>query len=82
LVDERIVGHTLASLSFVEAAALLLAIITAWEMLFNHLQVPVSENVEGAASDNSADANTNTLSVLVIGAEGGVGSNPNINNIT
>jgi len=51
-------------------------------MLFNHLQVPVSENVEGAASDNSADANTNTLSVLVIGAEGGVGSNPNINNIT
>ncbi len=75
LVDERIVGHMPASLSFAEAAALPLTTITAWEMLFDRLQVPVSENVavaDDAASGNSADAND--VSVLVIGAAGGVGS--------
>ncbi len=75
LVDERIVGHMPASLSFAEAAALPLTTITAWEMLFDRLQVPVSKNVAGAddvASGNSADAKE--ISVLVIGAAGGVGS--------
>lgn len=75
LVDERIVGHMPASLSFAEAAALPLTTITAWEMLFDRLQVPVSKNVVGAediASQNSADATD--VSILVIGAAGGVGS--------
>jgi zinc-binding alcohol dehydrogenase family protein len=66
LVDERIVGHMPASLSFAEAAALPLTTITAWEMLFERLQVPVS--------DSSAGEHTNDVSVLVIGAAGGVGS--------
>ena len=80
LVDERIVGHMPASLSFAEAAALPLTTITAWEMLFDRLQVPVSENVESAddvASGDNADVNSadeNNVSVLVIGAAGGVGS--------
>lgn len=75
LVDERIVGNMPAFLSFSEAAALPLTTITAWEMLFDRLQVPVSENVavaDDVASGNSADAND--VSVLVIGAAGGVGS--------
>lgn len=75
LVDERIVGRMPASLSFAEAAALPLTTITAWEMLFDRLQVPVSKNV---ASGNNADsidsANANEVSVLVVGAAGGVGS--------
>ncbi|MDN5565226.1 MAG: zinc-binding alcohol dehydrogenase family protein [Psychrobacter sp.] len=79
LVDERIVGHMPASLSFAEAAALPLTTITAWEMLFDRLQVPVSKSVAGAdaASGNNDDvnsANANKVSVLVVGAAGGVGS--------
>lgn len=69
LVDERIVGHMPTSLSFAEAAALPLTTITAWEMLFDRLQVPVSDNLK---TENGADAND--VSVLVIGAAGGVGS--------
>ncbi len=69
LVDERIVGHMPTSLSFAEAAALPLTTITAWEMLFDRLQVPVSDNIK---TENGAD--TNDVSVLVIGAAGGVGS--------
>lgn len=70
LVDERIVGHMPKSLSFYEAAALPLTTITAWEMLFDRLQVPV------ASSDNADDTNTteNRPTVLVVGAAGGVGS--------
>ena len=71
LVDERIVGHMPASLSFAEAAALPLTTITAWEMLFDRLQVPVSDSV---ANDSDSSANANYVSVLVIGAAGGVGS--------
>ncbi|WP_201595693.1 zinc-binding alcohol dehydrogenase family protein [Psychrobacter vallis] len=66
LVDERIVGRMPASLSFAEAAALPLTTITAWEMLFDRLQVPVS--------DSSLGESANDVSVLVIGAAGGVGS--------
>lgn len=54
LVDERIVGHMPASLSFAEAAALPLTTITAWEMLFDRLQVPVFDNLK---TENGADAN-------------------------
>ena len=39
LVDERIVGEKPASLSFGEAAALPLTSLTAWEMLFDRLEV-------------------------------------------
>ncbi|MGP9689817.1 zinc-binding alcohol dehydrogenase family protein [Psychrobacter sp. AOP22-C1-C5] len=71
LVDERIVGHMPASLSFAEAAALPLTTITAWEMLFDRLQVPVPDS---SANEHSSNENTNDVSVLVIGAAGGVGS--------
>ncbi len=66
LVDERIVGRMPSSLSFAEAAALPLTTITAWEMLFERLQIPVS--------DSSSGERANDVSVLVIGAAGGVGS--------
>ncbi|AOW16510.1 Zn-dependent oxidoreductase [Polaribacter vadi] len=59
VVDERIVGKKPSSLSFVEAAALPLTSLTAYEMLFHRLQV------------SKDDANK---SILVIGAAGGVGS--------
>ncbi|MGP4717630.1 zinc-binding alcohol dehydrogenase family protein [Psychrobacter sp. T6-6] len=71
LVDERIVGHMPASLSFAEAAALPLTTITAWEMLFERLQVPVTNR---SADKNGSDERANDVSVLVIGAAGGVGS--------
>lgn len=61
LVDERIVGNMPESLSFAEAAAMPLTSITAWEMLFDRLQIPTV-------------ATENPKTVLVIGAAGGVGS--------
>ncbi|TCI02162.1 zinc-binding alcohol dehydrogenase family protein [Corallincola luteus] len=61
LVDERIVGHMPESLGFADAAALPLTSITAWEMLFDRLQVEVGK----AASKKS---------IMIIGAAGGVGS--------
>ncbi len=61
LVDERIVGHKPASLTNSEAAALPLTTITAWEMLFNRLDV--RKPVPGAAN-----------AIVVIGGAGGVGS--------
>ncbi|MHB1667250.1 zinc-binding alcohol dehydrogenase family protein [Thiomonas sp.] len=60
-VDERIVGHMAASLDFAEAAALPLTAITAWEALFDRLDV--RRPVPGAAA-----------AVLIIGGAGGVGS--------
>ncbi|WP_111855544.1 zinc-binding alcohol dehydrogenase family protein [Acinetobacter oleivorans] len=60
LVDERIVGHKPKTLEATEAAALPLTAITAWEMLFDRLQVT-----------KVAPENT---SILVIGGAGGVGS--------
>ncbi|MDT3779334.1 zinc-binding alcohol dehydrogenase family protein [Nitrospira sp. MA-1] len=61
LVDERIVGRKPASLSDADAAALPLTAITAWEMLFDRLDVkrptPQGGNI-----------------ILVIGGAGGVGS--------
>jgi zinc-binding alcohol dehydrogenase family protein len=61
LVDERIVGRMPASLDFAAAAALPLTGLTAWEMLFDRLQVPTGEEGKGKT-------------LLVIGAAGGVGS--------
>ncbi|MBM6593769.1 zinc-binding alcohol dehydrogenase family protein [Microvirga pudoricolor] len=61
LVDERIVGRKPSSLSFPEAAALPLTAITAWEMLFDRLEI--RRPVEGAAN-----------AILIIGGAGGVGS--------
>lgn len=61
LVDERIVGRKPASLDFGQAAALPLTAITAWEILFDRLQVPRGNAAKGA-------------SLLVTGAAGGVGS--------
>ena len=61
LVDERIVGRKPASLSYAEAAALPLTAITAWEMLFDRLDVK---------RPTAQGGNT----ILVIGGAGGVGS--------
>jgi len=60
-VDERIVGHMPEHTDFAAAAALPLTSITAWELLFDRLQI---------AQDTQASAAT----LLVIGAAGGVGS--------
>ena len=61
LVDERIVGHKPRSLSFAEAAAVPLTAITAWETLFDRLEV--KRPVVGQAGV-----------LLVIGGAGGVAS--------
>lgn len=61
LVDSRIVGHKPASLTNAEAAALPLTAITAWEMLFDRLDI--RRPVPGAAP-----------AILIIGGAGGVGS--------
>lgn len=61
VVDERIVGHMPESVDFVNAASLPLTTITAYEMLFDRLEVK-----EGAASAGKK--------LMVIGAAGGVGS--------
>ena len=63
LVDERIAGRKPASLSFEQAAAMPLTTITAWEALFDRLEV-----------DPSASADGQRRSVLIIGGAGGVGS--------
>lgn len=59
LVDERIVGKKPSSLSFAEAAAMPLTSLTAWEMLFDRVQV---------------DKDDPDKSILIVGAAGGVGS--------
>ena len=67
LVDERIVGHMPTSLSYADAASLPLTAITAWELLFDRLQV---------------DATDKNKRILVIGAAGGVGSGLRLNMIS
>jgi NADPH2:quinone reductase len=59
LVDERIAGRKPRTLDFTQAAALPLTSLTAWELLFDRLEVP-----RGAGEG----------SILVTGAAGGVGS--------
>jgi NADPH:quinone reductase len=58
LVDERIVGKKPNNLSFEESAAIPLTAITAWESLFERLEIQ-----KGSPA-----------SILIIGAAGGVGS--------
>lgn len=59
VVDERIVAHKPSTLSDAEAAALPLTALTAWELLFDRLEVP---------TDNAHKK------LLIVGASGGVGS--------
>lgn len=61
VVDERIVGKMPATLDFAQAAALPLTSLTAWELLFDRLQVLRNPSSVGDQ-------------LLVIGASGGVGS--------
>ncbi len=61
LVDERIVGNKPQTLNFVQAAALPLTSITAWEALFERLRI----SAEGAHAGKT---------ILIIGGAGGVGS--------
>ena len=61
LVDERIVGRKPASLDWSQAAALPLTALTAWETLFDRLEV--TRPVSGASA-----------AILIIGGGGGVGS--------
>lgn len=61
LVDERLVGRKPQTLTDAEAAALPLTAITAWEMLFDRLDV--RRKVPGAAN-----------AILIVGGAGGVGS--------
>ena len=58
VVDERIVGRKPATLDFAQAASLPLTTITAWESLFDHLEL-------GPGS---------TGTILVVSAAGGAGS--------
>lgn len=62
LVDERLVGKMPANLSFTEAAALPLTALTAWELLFDRLELAVPSLKYPKPV------------LLVTGAAGGVGS--------
>ncbi len=61
LVDERIVGRKPSALDFPGAAALPLTSITAWEAMFDRLNV--TKSVPGASR-----------AILIVGGAGGVGS--------
>lgn len=61
LVDERIVGRKPSTLDAAQAAAMPLTSITAWELLFDRLQIP-------------RGSTPRTGVVLVVGGAGGVGS--------
>lgn len=60
-VDERLVGLKPKSIGFEEAAALPLTTLTAWETLFDRLDI--KRSVKGAAN-----------AILIVGGAGGVGS--------
>jgi zinc-binding alcohol dehydrogenase family protein len=62
LIDERIVGRKPSSLGFAEAAALPLTTLTAWEGLFDRMEI-----------SHQPEKNKGKK-VLIIGAAGGVGS--------
>ncbi|MEZ5738399.1 MAG: zinc-binding alcohol dehydrogenase family protein [Burkholderiaceae bacterium] len=63
-VDHRLVAHKPASLSYVEAAALPLCSLAAWEALFERLHL-----VRGRPSETAPQR-----TLLVLGGAGGVGS--------
>jgi NADPH2:quinone reductase len=62
LIDERLVGMKPKSLSFDDAAAMPLTSITAWEAMFERMNI---------TRDNEANRGK---TILIIGAAGGVGS--------
>lgn len=64
-VDERIVGIKPKSLSFGDAAAMPLTAITAWELLFDRLNV---DQFKGAQASQRKGV------LLIVGGAGGVGS--------
>ncbi len=63
LVDSRIVAKKPTNLSFIEASALPLTTLTAWEGLFDCLSIKIEDAIS-----------TKDKSLLVIGGAGGVGS--------
>lgn len=65
LVDARLVGKKPSNLSNAESAALPLTTITAWELLFDHMCIPLNDDSEQSARNHV---------ILVVGAAGGVGS--------
>lgn len=76
LVDERIVGLKPKTLSNVEAAAMPLTTITAWELLFDRLDfTPLASHTQNhhqvEPTDESAPPQPR---ILIMGAAGGVGS--------
>ena len=85
LVDERIVGRKPDSLSFAEAAAMPLTTITAWEALYDRLNLyqdvtrrqasAISQStIPVDAAGNTKRGNQHQSSILIIGGAGGVGS--------
>jgi zinc-binding alcohol dehydrogenase family protein len=60
-VDERLVGRKPSTLDFAQAAAMPLTTITAWELLFDRLNVPRGSTPRSGV-------------ILVVGGAGGVGS--------
>lgn len=64
LVDARLVAKAPNTLTDSQAAALPLTALTAWEMLFDHLQLSKADN----------EGNGRRPVLLVVGAAGGVGS--------
>lgn len=63
LVDERIVGHAPQNLSIQQAAAMPLTSLTAWEALFEQLEI-----------DPHAQTLNHNKTILIINGSGGVGS--------
>jgi len=61
VVDERLVGRMPQTLGFAQAAAMPLTSVTAWELLFDRLQVEEGQINQGQT-------------LLIVGAAGGVGS--------
>ena len=71
LVDERIVGLKPESLSDIEAAAMPLTAITAWELLFARLDFTPTISEEESTNH---EPNKPEPRILIMGAAGGVGS--------
>ncbi|RZI83094.1 MAG: zinc-binding alcohol dehydrogenase family protein [Rubrivivax sp.] len=63
VVDARIVSRAPSSLSDAQAAAMPLTVITAWELLFDRLQVPRADALSASPA-----------TLLITGGAGGVGS--------
>ncbi|MGJ8689077.1 MAG: zinc-binding alcohol dehydrogenase family protein [Gammaproteobacteria bacterium] len=73
LVDERIVGKKPTSLTVLEAAAMPLTAITAWELLFSRLGFTPLLTADAKLAAEKASAAPQER-ILIMGAAGGVGS--------